>query len=471
MKWLLLVLVCGASAQTLTGPANVTVGDPVFLRLANGIVPVPGVAVRVSAPARESGIVLTTINFRESAGGAVRGVFYRGDHVLIKGQTGDGWCEVSASSGMAGYVACDYLERMPFGQPVGVTDIDGRVVVLDLAVVPGVLTLEAGGATFSINVAFEAEDTTIVLAPGITQRIRRWAEGPFAMQVIEVDPQQPNVFALPVQGAGLEKTSSMAQRYGAVAAVNGGPSTGFYRLDGRVIRPASVIRTALMRCADGSLVVDGTCSAKDIVGGGPRLVTEGRVDIRDDGYGNDRVRMPRTAFALTSKGTWLFVTVDGRQASSVGMRLDEFAAELVAMGAVRAVNLDGGSSTTMVVDDTVRNSPADGVERQVTDSVLIFSVHDLESLRHVMDRVTLDPGQMAPEAIEPIYQHYDNAVAAFAAEELDRVRLEVEALRAEVQKRSGGELTAGAARALTEAANAYLRLLPGIQQTLSLRKR
>ena len=469
-----------AAAQTLTGPASVNVGDPVFLRLANGVVPVRGASVRVSSPARELGTVAATaLNFRESAGGAVRGVLYRGDRVLIRGQTGDGWCEVIAGHGGSGYVGCDYLDREPFGQPVGITDVDGRVVALGLSVVPGVVSLEAGGASFNIEVRAPAEDTSTLVAPGITLRTRRWVregDGPFAMQILEADPAEPNVLVLPVRAhdraVAREKTSAMAQRYGAVAAVNGGPFMGGgvslsdYVLGGQSVAVSPIARPALRRCMDGRLTIEANCAVSDVVGGGPRLVADGRVAIGPDGFGNERVRMARTAFAITAGGTYLFVTVDGRP----GLRLDEFAAELVAVGAVRAVNLDGGASTTMVVADTVRNSPVDGAEREVSDAVLVFSVHDLASLRQVMDRVALDPGQVATEAIEPIYQRYDNAVTAFAAEELDRVRMEVEALRGEVVKRSGGELTVAAARVLGEAATAYLRLLPGIQQALKQRR-
>jgi exopolysaccharide biosynthesis protein len=43
-------------------------------------------------------------------------------------------------------------------------------------------------------------------------------------------------------------------------------------------------------------------------------------------------------------------------------------------GAVEAINLDGGGSTTMVVRDKVVNRPSDQTgERPVSDSILIFS--------------------------------------------------------------------------------------------------
>lgn len=593
------VIAFSALGQTLTGPANTTVGDAVFFRLTQGTAPLPGVVLRVAGPATESGTVTaSTLNLRAAPGGEVRGVLYRTDRVLVKGQTGDGWCEVIVSHGGSGFVSCDFLERQPFGQPVGTSDADGRVVATGLTVVPGPVTVEAGPATFTLQVSPLVSDTLSTLAPGLTLRERRWVrenDGPFAMQVLEIDPREPNLLLLPMRARnraiGRETTSSLAKRYGAAAAINGGyfvvsstasgfagQSTGAYMWDGEVVAGNSQVRSALVRCSEGGVAIDqvrfggrvltgtasaaltglnrarstqdllwmrplfgertqtdaggveavldstgrvtrvadgegnveipadgavlsGTgagatflrsqatvgallearpaltlesvtgCSPLDVIGGGPTIVAAGQVEVGDERFGHETTRNPRTAFAITSRGTWLLVTLDGRQPASQGMRLDELAAELVAMGALRAVNLDGGGSTTMVVNDTLRNAPSDGAEREVSDGLLLFSVHDLPNLRQVMDRVALDPGQMDAAAVEPLYQRYDNAVAAFADEELDKVRVEIEALREEIKARTGGELTRAAARVLSEAVGAYLRLLPQIQQGLLNRRR
>ena len=599
---MVLALALPVAAQTLTGtltgPPSVMVGDPVFLRLADGTKPLAGVTLRITGPGLETGTVTaSTLNLRESPGGTIRGALYRTDRVLIKGETGDGWCEVTVSHGGGGFVSCEFLDRQPYGQPVGTTDADGRVVTNGLAVVPGMLTIEGGNASFNLQVTPLVFDTTSNVAPGVTYRERRWVadgDGPFTMQVVEIDPREPNLILLPVRARdraiGKETTSSLARRYGAAAAVNGGyfvvsstaagfagQSSGAYMWTGEVVSGTSQVRSALVRCADGGVAIDqvrfggqvtngdgsaaltglnrarstqdllwlrpifgaktqtnvsgveavldaagrvtrlvdgegnteipadgsvlsgsgagatflraratpGTlmsakptltletvsgCNPVDVIGGGPAIVNAGQVEVGDEKFGHETTRNPRTAFAVTARSTWLLVTLDGRQPSSQGMRLDELAAELVQLGAVRAVNLDGGGSTTMVVRDSIRNAPSDGPEREVSDGLLLFSVHDLEGLRKIMDRVALDPGQMAPEAIEPLYQRYDNALTAFAAEELDRVRLEIEALRAEIKQRSGGDLTRAAARVLEEATSAYLRLLPQIQQGLSRRK-
>jgi hypothetical protein len=85
-------------------------------------------------------------------------------------------------------------------------------------------------------------------------------------------------------------------------------------------------------------------------------------------------RHPRTAAARRADGTILLVTVDGRQPEwSVGMTLTELTDLLLELGAVDAVNLDGGGSTTMVIGDQVvnRTSDPDG-ERENGDGLLVF---------------------------------------------------------------------------------------------------
>ncbi|MCK7477320.1 MAG: phosphodiester glycosidase family protein [Candidatus Moduliflexus flocculans] len=69
-------------------------------------------------------------------------------------------------------------------------------------------------------------------------------------------------------------------------------------------------------------------------------------------------RHPRTAVGVRADGRILLVTVDGRQPErSVGMTIAELAALLLELGAVEAINMDGGGSTTMVVRGTGRQQP------------------------------------------------------------------------------------------------------------------
>ena len=119
--------------------------------------------------------------------------------------------------------------------------------------------------------------------------------------------------------------------------------------------------------------------AASIIGGGPQLIKDGRVEITNaaekilpsfvsDGH-------PRTAIAKLKSGQILLVTVDGRQpGESIGMSLTMLASLLLEFDATDAINLDGGGSTTMVIRDKIVNKPSDATgERPVSDAILVFS--------------------------------------------------------------------------------------------------
>ncbi len=83
---------------------------------------------------------------------------------------------------------------------------------------------------------------------------------------------------------------------------------------------------------------------------------------------------PRTALAYNSQYIY-FIVCDGRSASSVGMGLAQLGQWCIdVLGATEAVNLDGGGSSTMVVNGVVKNVPSDGSERAVANGFAIVNV-------------------------------------------------------------------------------------------------
>ncbi len=116
---------------------------------------------------------------------------------------------------------------------------------------------------------------------------------------------------------------------------------------------------------------------RNALGGGPRLVKDGRVFIPymwewfDPRLASQRA--PRTAVGITAGGKVLLVTVDGRSRTNAGMTLQELAELMVDLGAREAMNLDGGGSATMVVGGRVVNDPSDGFERPIASALLILS--------------------------------------------------------------------------------------------------
>lgn len=80
---------------------------------------------------------------------------------------------------------------------------------------------------------------------------------------------------------------------------------------------------------------------------------------------------PRTALGYNDKKLILIVA-DGRQPGySTGMSLYELSTVLIELGATEAINLDGGSSSTFVVDGKVTNKPSGHQERDVLNAVFI----------------------------------------------------------------------------------------------------
>jgi exopolysaccharide biosynthesis protein len=123
---------------------------------------------------------------------------------------------------------------------------------------------------------------------------------------------------------------------------------------------------------------DSWRKATSVIGGGPQLIKAGRVEITNTAenilpsFVSDT--HPRTAFAKLKSGQILLVTVDGREpGESVGMSLTMLADLLLEFGAVEAINLDGGGSTTMVIRNKLVNKPSDATgERPVSDAILIY---------------------------------------------------------------------------------------------------
>ncbi|MFJ8791761.1 phosphodiester glycosidase family protein [Streptomyces sp. NPDC102462] len=123
-----------------------------------------------------------------------------------------------------------------------------------------------------------------------------------------------------------------------------------------------------------------------IVSAAPTLVEDGRVHIDaategtldpldlSFGFAWSNVRQPRTLAGVDRHGRLLLVTVDGRQPGvSEGFTLAEAAGFMRSLGAVQALNLDGGGSTAMAVDGALVNTTSDASgERAVGDTIQVL---------------------------------------------------------------------------------------------------
>ncbi|QGQ44110.1 phosphodiester glycosidase family protein [Metabacillus sediminilitoris] len=136
--------------------------------------------------------------------------------------------------------------------------------------------------------------------------------------------------------------------------------------------------------ADGKpLELEQTTS---ILNGGPRLLENGKIAINaveegfhweeDPGfyYRFGERRNPRTLAGIKENGNLLFVTIDGRAPGwSVGANFEESAKVMKSLGAVDAINLDGGGSTSMTVGNDLVTRPSDAAgERPIADAILLI---------------------------------------------------------------------------------------------------
>lgn len=260
-----------------------------------------------------------------------------------------------------------------------------------------VQTAQQPGATFAIGpdattftVGHPRQAVSITqVATGLSWTIDRWNEGPPAVgEIAAFSPvggtlERPPAFSCSVRltptgdplpaadgGPGYERTYAVEQPTCADTALgtNGGLVLS--------APPATDEATKLLSLTPGSGVTVrwslGLPLTYDAVGGSTLLVSDGQAI--GSCTGSLCPRYPRSGIGVTSDGRVLMVVVDGRQPKySIGVALVRFARILRNLGAVRAINLDGGGASTMVVKGEVVNRPSDGQQRGVTSAVVAYA--------------------------------------------------------------------------------------------------
>jgi len=116
----------------------------------------------------------------------------------------------------------------------------------------------------------------------------------------------------------------------------------------------------------------GWTDVTDVIGGGFALVKDGHVSVDAGCLSYLCQKQPRTGVGITAEGKIIIIVVEGRYWRSRGVTPVQFAHMFVAQGAVDALNLDGGGSSTMVLDGDVVNFTSDGYERSVSSALLIL---------------------------------------------------------------------------------------------------
>ena len=174
--------------------------------------------------------------------------------------------------------------------------------------------------------------------------------------------------------AGL-RLHEIAERYDAVAAVNGGAfvdtngtgnggePTGLVISGGQVLNRANLssIHNIVVGFNEDDILVFGKFSGaeaqenhmRDALAFGPVLVSNGEpAPVTGASSGLN----PRTAIGQRADGAVLMLVIDGRQATSLGATYADLIQVMLEYGAVNAVNLDGGSSSMLYFDGEYLNN-------------------------------------------------------------------------------------------------------------------
>lgn len=120
-------------------------------------------------------------------------------------------------------------------------------------------------------------------------------------------------------------------------------------------------RAGLVKGSEFERVSSGKRKVRDLIQSKPMLVYDGKVPaslLKSSEAGTSR--NPRTAFATVADGGYLCVVVEGRRDDVAGMSQTGLADLLIALGADRAINLDGGGSSTILLNGVLMNRTAGG---------------------------------------------------------------------------------------------------------------
>ena len=116
---------------------------------------------------------------------------------------------------------------------------------------------------------------------------------------------------------------------------------------------------------------------REALAAGPVLISAGEIRITADEevfFGSSIPAVhPRTAAGYTADGDLILLVVDGRQEASRGVDLPQLARLMLELSCVEALNLDGGGSSSLVVNGQLLNRPGGGTtEREVMSALAVF---------------------------------------------------------------------------------------------------
>jgi uncharacterized protein YigE (DUF2233 family) len=241
---------------------------------------------------------------------------------------------------------------------------------------------------FVATAAFAADWQPV--GPGVDYR--EFAEEGQDIHVTRVDLTNDRIRVVATRPAeqGM-KVSDYAKKNKALAAINADYFDEHFKPVGLTVGPCGQWANTKDTSREGVVAVGGNRAAiyrqsevmdppaswvETAVSGWPALVVDCEPLTAAQLPGSDvftRAPHPRTAVGLTGdRKTLYFVVADGRRTGVPGLTLAQLATFFkTRLRACSAINLDGGGSTAMWVNDKIVNRPSDGVERRVGDHLAV----------------------------------------------------------------------------------------------------
>ncbi|MFA6945094.1 MAG: phosphodiester glycosidase family protein [Pedobacter sp.] len=199
------------------------------------------------------------------------------------------------------------------------------------------------------------------------------------VSVLEIKQKKKLAFDLGYSAKRLVITSDFGKEANALAALNGtffdiakGGSVDYIRSDGKVINENRIGKNGKRAGHQESALVfnkgklsitkwngkpdwEQSLEGEDIMVSGPLLILDQAEEKLDPENTFNKTRHPRTAVAVTKNKRILLITVDGRNENSAGMSLFELTKLMRWLNADDAINLDGGGSTTLWINNYMEN--------------------------------------------------------------------------------------------------------------------
>ncbi|HHY46898.1 MAG TPA: AMIN domain-containing protein [Firmicutes bacterium] len=270
-------------------------------------------------------------------------------------------------------VAINGIYFAPDGRPLGLVILDGRIV--------------AAPQYDRTAVGFTKDGRVLFDRVSMKGHVTRQDGISFPISGINRPRAQSDIVIYTPEWGDSTRTDHSGLEIGVLNDTVVSVGTGDLRIpaEGFVVSigSGSVVNFAGVRLGD-QLKVSLTLSpdwigmgVRDALGAGPRLVSDGKITVtaQEEHFQADVAagRAPRTALGVTRDNHLILLAATGRQRDiSVGLTLEELAGLMIELGAVDALNLDGGGSSTLAIRGFVVNLPSGGQERKVGDAILVF---------------------------------------------------------------------------------------------------